>query len=70
MMSSLCPAGLPAWAPATPALSSWARLSQPPQLVQLISPTGHRMPFLISFPIEVRSTGVPCRANAEMTCWV
>jgi len=28
------------------------------------------MPFLISFPIEVRSTGVPCFANAVTTCWV
>ena len=33
MISSLWPAGLPASAPATPALSSCARLPQPPQLV-------------------------------------
>src|SRR5690349_2167752 len=40
MISSLCPAELPASAPATPALSSCTRLSQPSQSVQLTSPTG------------------------------
>jgi len=70
MMSSGCPAGFPARAPATPAFSNWARFAHPPQLVQLISPVGHKIPFLISFPIDTMSTGVPCRANAAITLWV
>jgi hypothetical protein len=46
------------------------RLSQPVSVLQLTSPTGHRMPLRISLPIETMSTGVPWAANAPITCAV
>ena len=67
MTRSRCPRGLAARAPATPALSSVARLSQPVSSVQSTWPTGHRIPLRISLPIETMSTGVPCAAKAWMT---
>ena len=70
MIRSLWPDGFPASAPATPALSSVARLLHPVLAVQSTSPTGHSIPFRISLPIATMSTGVPCAANAEITCLV
>src|SRR5690348_17408910 len=67
MTRSLWFGGFAARAPATPALSSAARLSQPVSALQLTWPTGHRIPLRISLPIETMSTGVCWAAKAPIT---